>query len=157
MGSNPTAPTMTKELSCGCLVFVNDEFLIVQAKPKLLKHGWDIPKGRINPNEDTRSGALRELWEETNYDYLNDVTQSSSITDLGQHEYYAKKDLHLYLIKLQYKPWDLKCNSTFSIGDYVLPEVFDYKWVTFTECEDYLYPSLYKVLTKLQDKFSEIV
>lgn len=139
-----------KEISYGCIVIVDDQFLIGCAS-KRKKLGWDIPKGRGNPGETPMKAAERELYEETNIK-LDSPELVSGMSDLGQQLYYDKKDLYLYAVYLHYKPTDLKCNSYFGVGDATCPEILDYKWVTLEEAKDYVYPSLYKVLDRIKNQ-----
>ena len=55
---------MEKEKSCGCIIVVNNQVLLV-------KHNgghWGFPKGHVEKNETEEQTAIREVKEETNLD-----------------------------------------------------------------------------------------
>jgi 8-oxo-dGTP pyrophosphatase MutT (NUDIX family) len=52
-----------REFSCVAIQNKNGEYLLVYNK----KHGkWQIPGGKLEPNEDPLQAAKREIFEETN-------------------------------------------------------------------------------------------
>ncbi|MGV8131883.1 MAG: NUDIX hydrolase, partial [Candidatus Pacearchaeota archaeon] len=103
------------------------------------------PKGGANDGETPLEAARRELYEETNI-VLN-PDNIISVYDLGVHEYYSSKDLHIIVTFLKEKPVDLKCNAFFTINDIKVPEVYDFKWVTLSDSKNYLFKSLYKTIS----------
>lgn len=139
-----------KQHSYGCIIIVGNEILIGQGQPRR-KLGWDIFKGRAEHNETTLDTAKRELFEESNIQ-LDNNDNVRLIQDLGDRTYYSGKDLFLYAVYLKEKPTDLKCHSYFGVGEYKLPEIHDYKWVTLEDSKNYLYPSMYKVLDGLKNE-----
>ena len=70
---------------------------------------------------------------------------------MGTYRYLKNKDLHLYLVVINYEP-ELKCNSTFThkkSGEQV-PEMIDFKWVGFDEYKKYF-------SIKLSAVFDEVI
>ena len=100
---------MLKPLPTTCGTLVTDGTLL------LLGHAtgsprWDIPKGMLEPGEDPREAAARELAEETGLRVKLD-----ELTDLGVHAYLPRKNLALFLWRVpgMPDPADLVCTSTF--------------------------------------------
>lgn len=122
-----TSSTSSKQLSCGVLVVSPAGILLAHATrtPR-----WDLPKGKIEPNETPMEAALRECMEETGLDLSPYISQ---MVDLGAHPYLPRKDLHLFRLDLD-EPLDLSnCGCTTYIrrgesGDRY-PETDDYAWV----------------------------
>ena len=122
-----TGNASTKQLSCGLLVVSPAGILLAHATrtPR-----WDLPKGKIEPNETPMEAALRECVEETGLDLSPYISQ---MVDLGAHPYLPRKDLHLFRLDLD-EPLDLSnCECTTYIrrgesGDRY-PETDDYAWV----------------------------
>src|SRR5208283_559777 len=97
-----------RALSCGVLVTDGDRLLLGHAtgSPR-----WDIPKGQLEPGEDARHAALRELNEETGL-----VAAAGDLVDLGLHAYRPSKDLALFAwyVSQMPDPANLVCRSTFT-------------------------------------------
>ena len=56
---------MKKEKSCGCLVFDDDNKILLV---KMKQGHWSFPKGHVEDDESEYQTALRETKEETNID-----------------------------------------------------------------------------------------
>lgn len=77
--------------SAGVLVFRRREgaleVLLVHPGGPFWKHkdagAWTIPKGLVEPGEDPRACALRELREETGLDYAGELVELGAITQKG--------------------------------------------------------------------------
>ena len=102
------APNKAKTLSAGVIVYDGKKFVIGHATGG--KH-WDIPKGKIEPNEVAIAAAVRELKEETGIE-----ADWRKLIHLGIFEYKRDKDLSLYLLEVEKLPdiKDMKCTSTFT-------------------------------------------
>jgi 8-oxo-dGTP pyrophosphatase MutT (NUDIX family) len=131
-------------LSCGAIVVKDNKILI--AKPYKNVY-WNIPKGKQNDNESFFDTASRETLEECNVD----INKNSLIRELGTFKYLVKKDLHLYLIVLNYEP-ELKCNSYFfdkSVNEDV-PEMVDFKWIEFKDYKKYFSAAMNSVFGAIE-------
>lgn len=116
-----------RRLSCG-VVIVND------ARELLLCHvtghdHWDLPKGGPDAGETPLQAALRETREECGLDL-----GPASLLDLGRLPYRARKDLHLFGVRLsRIDTRTLHCESRFTDGrtGTRLPEMDDFGWFAF--------------------------
>jgi 8-oxo-dGTP pyrophosphatase MutT (NUDIX family) len=93
---------------------------------------YDIPKGCLEPGEDPRECAARELYEETSI-VLSD-SEKASMKDLGVVPYTSYKDLHLFYIESKIPDLKtLKCISTWDDNGTPRPEVNDFKKVSLDD------------------------
>lgn len=94
-------------MTCGTLVTDGTRLLLGHAtgSPR-----WDIPKGMLEPGEDPRQAAARELAEETGLRAPPDA-----LIDLGLHAYLPRKNLALFSWRVARMPdpAGLVCASTF--------------------------------------------
>jgi len=56
---------MTRSTSCGGVVIYRNKILLLYKKYRNRYDGWVLPKGKVEPGEDFRDTALREVMEET--------------------------------------------------------------------------------------------
>lgn len=134
-----------KPLSAGVIVWDGKKIILGHATGG--KH-WDIPKGKIEPNEVAIAAAVRELEEETGLkvDYRE-------LKHLGVFEYKKDKDLSLYLWQVNKLPpiKDLSCKSTFSNSKgHTLPEFNKFAHVTFKQVAKKTVPAMTKVLMNVE-------
>lgn len=124
------------ERSCGVLPYrvVNGErefLLVFEAFSKC----WSLPKGHMEAGETEEQTALRELFEETGLTAKLDTSRCVSI------EYpispVAQKEVIFYLGEVAGEP---KVQES---------EIETYKWVTFRELENYLFPNAFEACQKL--------
>ena len=135
----------SKSLSAGVIVYDGSKFIIGHDTSS--KH-WDIPKGKIEPNEVAIAAAVRELKEETGID-----VDWRNLIHLGIFEYKKDKDLSLYLWKVQSLPKikELKCCSTFSNKQgATLPEFDKFAHVSFSRVSKKTVPNMTAVLMKVE-------
>lgn len=71
---------MTKITESAGGVVLNSEGLVVMVSQKGL--GWSLPKGRLDPGEDSLTAAKREIWEESG------IKNLTLIKKLGTYERY---------------------------------------------------------------------
>jgi 8-oxo-dGTP pyrophosphatase MutT (NUDIX family) len=138
-----------KLISCGCLILYKDTLLI--CKPFRSKY-WNLPKGKMDNNETPLQTALRETREETGLT----VDPKDVVLDLGLQRYLDDKDLHMYVVRLQYLPSDLKCQSFFTYKDSQVPEMVGYKWIKLLEYARYLNPALISYMNLILPKLDKI-
>lgn len=134
-----------KPLSAGVIVWDGKKFILGHATNA--KH-WDIPKGKIEPNEVAIAAAVRELEEETGIkvDYRK-------LMHIGVFHYKKDKDLSLYLYKVDRLPKvkDLKCVSTFSNKHgMVMPEFDKFSHVSFKQASKKTVPAMNMVLVHVE-------
>lgn len=143
----PSTPRPAKpliQLSCGVLVTDGAHLFLGHAagSPR-----WDIPKGLLEPGEDVRHAALRELNEETGL-----VAAAGDLVDLGWHAYRPGKDLALFAWYLPEMPDParLVCRSTFTARDgRVMPEFDCFVVAARGEAEQLVGKSMRSVLLRI--------
>ena len=121
--------------SCGVIPFRRNgeerEYLILLQT----NNCWSFPKGHMEAGETEEQTALRELFEETGLTAKLDTSRSASI------EYpissFAKKEVVFYLGEVAGEP---KVQES---------EIETYKWVTFRELENYLFPNAFEACQKI--------
>ena len=121
--------------SCGVIPFRRNgeerEYLILLQT----NNCWSFPKGHMEAGETEEQTALRELFEETGLTAKLDTSRSASI------EYpisgFAKKEVVFYLGEVA---GELKVQES---------EIETYKWVTFRELENYLFPNAFEACRKI--------
>ena len=110
---------MARATSCGVLVTDGARLLLGHAtrSPR-----WDIPKGLVEPGEDFRAAALRELQEETGL-----VAAPGDLQPLGIQRYMPGKDLVLFIWRLAHMPdvAALVCHASFALPSGSLLPEFD--------------------------------
>ena len=135
---------MSKKLSCG-LILINDNKILLGHVTK--KNFWDIPKGEVENNESHIECCLRELKEETNLDYQS---LRKDFIELGLFNYNSNKDLYLY--KIEHNIQELKklcCNSYFDMNGIKMPEMDEYKMVSFDEIDKFVKSQMSFILHKI--------
>lgn len=149
------------KISAGIIIKYNNKILLGHSTGNAF---WDIPKGQLDENEDPKTAAVRETFEETNI-----KVNPESLIDLGQHKYIPyKKDLHLYIlnidgfleennetaIKTNNETHKVQCNSKFTNKyDIEIPELDDFKFVDFNELSQYCTKNMYTLLAQVLDDY----
>ena len=133
--------------SCGVLVSDGARLLLGHAtgSPR-----WDIPKGVAEPGEDFAAAAARELCEETGLE-----AAPAAFLDLGRHAYLPRKDLALFLLRVQRMPdpASLNCSSCFRARDGAeLPEFDRFGIFPWEEALGRVGRNLRRVLDGLRDR-----
>lgn len=137
--------TVERPLSCGTLITSPAGWLLAHATatPR-----WDLPKGRLEPDETPLQAALRETWEEVGLDLS---PYADRLIDLGRRPYLRAKDLHLFRLDLD-QAWDLSgcvCHSFLERHGRQLPETDDYAWVPVDQVHLRVGPSLVRYFQKM--------
>ena len=92
---------MKKEKSCGCVIFNNNEVLVI----KDTNGNYGFPKGHMENGETEVETAMRETKEETNVDVIIDESRRYEIN------YYIKErdiDKTVVFFRARYNGGDLK-------------------------------------------------
>jgi 8-oxo-dGTP pyrophosphatase MutT (NUDIX family) len=108
---------------------------------------WDLPKGKLEADEATADGALREVREETGLNTLR-ITQELKLAGLARAE-----TLHVYLKKnqvvLKQTHWfEMETNET-SLIPQQSEDIEEARWVSRRDLAGYLplmYRSLHRVM-----------
>jgi 8-oxo-dGTP pyrophosphatase MutT (NUDIX family) len=121
--------------SCGVIPFRQNgdkrEFLILLQTNSC----WSFPKGHMEAGETEEETALRELFEETGLTAKLDTSRCASIAYPISD--FARKEVVFYLGEVAGEP---KVQES---------EIEIYKWVTFRELENYLFPNAFEACRKL--------
>jgi 8-oxo-dGTP pyrophosphatase MutT (NUDIX family) len=134
-------------VSCGTLVVDGAGRLLichVTGTPK-----WDIPKGLLDPGEDTLTAAMRELDEEAGLAF-----DRARFEDLGRFPYRRDKSLHLYKVEVGDELPDLghlACRSFFPhhVTGEPTPETDGFRWATREEVAKLCWPRMAERLLSL--------
>lgn len=136
---------MSKETSSGILVKHGNRYILGHATGN---NHFDIFKGRLEKGETLVQGAIRECWEESSLTFKED-----DLTFLGKFEYTAKKNLAVFITKVNdISMGDLHCNTHFQNGNV---EMDFYATFTFDELLLKVGKSMSKVLKELQKNIEE--
>jgi 8-oxo-dGTP pyrophosphatase MutT (NUDIX family) len=135
------------DVSCGTLVVDGAGRLLlchVTGTPR-----WDIPKGLLDPGEDTLAAAMRELYEEAGL-----VFDAARFVELGRFAYRRDKSLHLYKVEVGDELPDLDhlvCTSFFAhhITGAQTPEADGFRWATRDEIAALCWPRMAERLLSL--------
>ena len=89
---------MSHATSCGGVVIFRGKILVLYKNYKNKYEGWVLPKGTVEPGEDFKTTALREVKEETEVD-------ATIIRYIGKSQYsftaqddLVEKEVHWYLM-----------------------------------------------------------
>jgi 8-oxo-dGTP pyrophosphatase MutT (NUDIX family) len=128
------------DVSCGTLVVDGHGRLLICHVTGTAK--WDIPKGLLDPGEDTLAAAVRELYEEAGL-----VFEAARFIDLGRFEYRRDKCLHLYKVEVGDELPDLGhlvCSSFFPhhVTGKPTPETDGFRWATRGEVAKLCWPRM---------------
>ena len=138
---------MTKKTSAGVIITDGTNLLLGRITGG---HGWDIPKGGVDAGESHIEGAIRELREETGL-----IVSENELSFLGEFNYTPRKDLVLYLWRVEQMP-DTKllfCDSTFrtTVGKN-LPEFDGFLCCDWKCVKILVNDNLYGVLSQIKEK-----
>ena len=134
-------------VSCGTLVLNSMGQLLLCHVTNTAR--WDIPKGMLDPGEQTLEAAMRELREEAGV-----VFAADRFEDLGGFAYRRDKRLHLYLVRAGAELGDLStlaCTSFFPhpATGRPTPEADGYRWAERGELTQLCWPRMAQLLISL--------
>ncbi|MFG6115384.1 NUDIX domain-containing protein [Halobacillus sp. MO56] len=137
-----------KKLSAGLILTDGEKFLGCHSTGNWF---YDLPKGEVGGAENPKETCIREAKEETSLDVPAD-----HLVDLGVFEYNPKKNLHLFLWKVEELPdTDKMSCSSFFIHRYTekeTPEVDGYKYIRFGEQVRFMTKNMVKVTEKIEKR-----
>jgi len=142
--SKPT----TKKVDVTCGVIITDGKRILLGHATGGRH-WDIPKGKMEEDEDYRTAALRELEEETGL-----KPDAAQLRFLGRRTYRPGKDLALFVWKVASlpDPKSLICTSTFELNGKQVPELDGFALFEFSQAFERTAKSMSLVLQDFNAK-----
>ncbi len=89
---------MIEAVSCGGVVIFRGKILLLYKNYRNKYEGWVLPKGTVEPGEEFKDTALREVWEETG-------AKACVIKYVGKSDYTfsapddtVEKEVHWYLM-----------------------------------------------------------
>jgi 8-oxo-dGTP pyrophosphatase MutT (NUDIX family) len=134
-------------VSCGTLVVDGQGRLLLCHVTGTGK--WDIPKGLMDPGEDTLRAAIRELREETGLAF-----EAARFVELGRFDYRRDKALHLYRVDAGDELptlGHLACQSFFPhhVTGKPTPETDGFRWATRDEVARLCWPRMAQQLLSL--------
>lgn len=130
--------------SCGVII-LNNKNQILGCYPCGRKDGrHDIPKGKLENNEEFLQCALRETYEE-----IGIILKPTNMKVLGMFPYLSDKNLFLYKTYLDVDSTLLKCNSYFEYNGKKFPEMVSFKWIEKENIEKEFFKSLFPIILKV--------
>jgi len=137
---------MTKTISAGVVVTNGKKILLCHVTGS--KH-WDLPKGKLDPNETELNAAVRELYEETSL-----RVDPAELNHLGLFKYKKDKELSLFLYQVEKMPKtrELECFSTFDSGKGVYKkEMNAFANIDWQKISKYVVPDMLRVLLEVKE------
>ncbi|WP_077622929.1 NUDIX hydrolase [Sediminibacillus massiliensis] len=136
-----------KKLSAGLILTDGEKFLGCHSTGNWF---YDLPKGEIDSQESPEQTCIRETREETGLDISKE-----KLFDLGIFDYNPKKDLHLFLLRVEQLP-DITLMNCFSCFIHPLTkketkEVDGYKYIPFETVESFMTKNMVKVIRRIID------
>lgn len=133
--------SLTIQAGGGVVINEKEQVLMIYRREK-----WDLPKGKLDPNETIAECAIREVMEETGLQFI--TLEKKLITTM--HEYIEKsqliqKETHWYLM-----------HASTDTNQTLIPQIEEdiekIEWVDKKDINRYLqnsYPTIQKVLSLL--------
>lgn len=156
-----------KRVTCGLFIFDKKSNELLIAHPTgATPNRWDIPKGGYDEtiDADLLSAAIRECWEETNFDCDLHINKEDYIELEGliPHKNKSLKKAFKYFFVFVdrdevFKDHEFKCNSFVQLeGKEDFPEMDDWKWVDIDLCFNLLSINQIEALIKFKKVFNNI-
>lgn len=107
---------------------------------------WDIPKGKMEPDETYAQTAVRELREETGL-----IVEYNNISYLGKFDYRDNKQLALFYhqVDIMYNVDLMSCTHMVTKNDKTFPEMDKFAAVTKEKMLEKVSPALSKLLKEV--------
>jgi ADP-ribose pyrophosphatase YjhB (NUDIX family) len=133
------------ELPVTCGVIITDTRSYLICHPTMSKW-WDIPKGKMEPDETYAQAAARELLEETGI-----VADYNNMAYLGKFPYRDTKQLALYYyqVDIMFDISKMSCTHMVTKNDKTYPEMDRFAAVTKEKMFEKLSPALSKLLKEV--------
>ena len=92
---------MIEAISCGGVVIFRGKILLLYKNYKNKYEGWVLPKGTVEPGEEFKVTALREVKEESGADasIIKYIGKSSYVFSVQEDQ--VAKDVHWYLMSAE--------------------------------------------------------
>ena len=104
---------MIEATSCGGVVIFRGKVLLLYKNYRNKYEGWVLPKGTVEPGEEYKDTAIREVKEETGLDVINGhVVYSYFNEDQKRHDNYF---VDIYHFKFGFQLSDVTLNTRESI------------------------------------------
>ena len=138
--------------AAGLFLIRNDNRFLVGHPTNHRPNFWGIPKGRLDENENPLEAAIRETFEETNFDASN----WRVIHTLPPVKYKkSKKTLHPFVLfevqnPIDFNEFELKCNSFVPDSQGAFPEMDDFRYITIEEAHECLHESQVACLDEIK-------
>lgn len=134
-----------KNLPVTCGVIITDTRGYLICHPTMSKW-WDIPKGKMDPDETYGETAIRELREETGI-----IADINSMSFLGKFDYRPDKQLALfyYQVDIMFDITKMSCTSMVEKNNMTYPEMDKFDVVTKEHMIEKVSPALSKLLTEV--------
>jgi len=138
--------------SSGIFLVRKDKKILIAHPTNQKKNHWSIPKGRIEKDEEPIDAAVREMFEEANVD-LSNWKMMHNLPPIKYHN--IDKILFPFVCfehqnDIDFKSFELKCNTNIPIESGGFPEMDDYKWVTVEKSKQLLHPIQVICLDKIE-------
>jgi 8-oxo-dGTP pyrophosphatase MutT (NUDIX family) len=148
-----------KTISSGFIIIDKNKNILLGKTRSNNDLQWTVFKGRQEDGETLIQAAIRELYEETGIDLVNNHRLNRYVSGEPVFSYSMKyKDVYLYLledVESVLEDFNFECNSFWG-DDNLIPEIEEYKWVPIKDCNDYLLYSQQGVGEFLKEKYNEI-
>lgn len=99
---------------------------------------WTFPKGHVDEGESLKDAAIRECYEETDFDIIKNGYTDKDLIPVGTSKA-GNKNIWIFQLNLLKEVTSFKCNTMFTNpwGKEV-PEIVEWRWVGFKEAHDIL-------------------
>lgn len=150
---------MSKTVAAG-IFLVNKENKLLVCHPTNHKPTfWSIPKGKVEDGEYYLDAAIRETYEETNVK-LTDCKRFITLEPMTYK--HKKKVLYPFVVfetenyHIDFKKFDLKCNSFVPADRGGFPEMDAYQWVSLDEAKTMLHETQVECIDKIKKIIDEL-
>jgi 8-oxo-dGTP pyrophosphatase MutT (NUDIX family) len=138
----------------GIFLINNQNELLVAHPTRHHKNFWSIPKGKVDSDEDSLTGAIRETWEEVNVDLRYEPINFYKLTK--QTFKNKAKRLTPYVVfecenHIDFTSFELKCNSNVLPHCGGFPEMDGFRWIDLVSARSVLHHSQVACLDAIEE------